>query len=124
MTPRYVSGAAARLALRAGDAGSPRARRCTLRAAVARETHPAALRAILCLLTGGGRISVHLLNDLPSSRLVCDTHHKDTPSTHCYKHHRFPAEIISHAVSLYFCFCLSRRDVEELLFARGYCQEM
>jgi putative transposase len=36
-----------------------------------------------------------------------------------YKNHRFPAEIISHAVWLYFRFCLSYRDVEELLFERG-----
>ena len=36
-------------------------------------------------------------------------------STNPYKHHRFPAEIISHAVWLYFRFCLSFRDVEELL---------
>src|ERR687885_1535662 len=36
-----------------------------------------------------------------------------------YKHHRFPAEIISHGVWLYFRFCLSYRDVEELLFVRG-----
>jgi putative transposase len=36
-----------------------------------------------------------------------------------YKNHRFPAEIISHSVWLYFRFCLSHRDVEELLFARG-----
>jgi putative transposase len=36
-----------------------------------------------------------------------------------YKHHRCPAEIISHAVWLYFRFCLSYRDVEELLFACG-----
>ena len=36
-----------------------------------------------------------------------------------YKHHRFPGEIISHAVWLYFRFPLSHRDVEELLFARG-----
>ena len=36
-----------------------------------------------------------------------------------YKNHRFPAEIISRAVWLYFRFCLSYRDVEELLFARG-----
>jgi putative transposase len=43
----------------------------------------------------------------------------NTPSTNCYKHHRFPAEIISHGVWLYFRFCLSYRDVEELLFARG-----
>jgi putative transposase len=38
---------------------------------------------------------------------------------HSYKHHRFPAEIISHGVWLYFRFCLSYRDVEELLFVRG-----
>src|SRR5262245_55779311 len=36
-----------------------------------------------------------------------------------YKHHRIPAEIISHAVWLYFRFCLSYRDVEELVFERG-----
>jgi putative transposase len=36
-----------------------------------------------------------------------------------YKRHRFPGEIISHGVWLYFRFCLSYRDVEELLFARG-----
>jgi putative transposase len=36
-----------------------------------------------------------------------------------YKNHRLPAEIISHGVWLYFRFCLSYRDVEELLFARG-----
>lgn len=36
-----------------------------------------------------------------------------------YTHHRFPAEIISHGVWLSFRFCLSYRDVEERLFARG-----
>jgi putative transposase len=36
-----------------------------------------------------------------------------------YKHHRFPVAIISHAVWLYFRFCLSFRDVEELLLERG-----
>ena len=41
--------------------------------------------------------------------------HTSAP-THPYKHHRFPAEIISHGVWLYFPFCLSYRDVEELLF--------
>src|SRR5919106_1321958 len=40
-------------------------------------------------------------------------------STPTYKNHRFPPEIISHSVWLYFRFCLSYRDVEELLFARG-----
>jgi putative transposase len=38
---------------------------------------------------------------------------------HSYTHHRFPAKIISHGVWLYFRFCLSYRDVEELLFVRG-----
>ena len=40
------------------------------------------------------------------------------PASH-YKTHRFPVEIISHAVWLYFRFCLSFRDVEEILLARG-----
>ncbi len=39
-----------------------------------------------------------------------------TPSYHGY---RFPSEIISHAVWLYYRFCLSFRDVEDLLAARG-----
>jgi len=33
--------------------------------------------------------------------------------------HRFPGEIISHGVWLYYRFTLSYRDVEELLFERG-----
>lgn len=36
-----------------------------------------------------------------------------------FKRHRFPAEIIRHAVWLYFRFSLSFRDVEELLAVRG-----
>ncbi len=36
-----------------------------------------------------------------------------------YTGYRFPAEIISHAVWLYFRFSLSYRDVEELMAARG-----
>jgi putative transposase len=43
----------------------------------------------------------------------------NTLSINRYKNRRFPIEIISHAVWLYFRFCLSSRDVEELLFARG-----
>jgi putative transposase len=35
-----------------------------------------------------------------------------------YYGHRFPAEIISHAVWLYHRFCLSFRDVEDLLAER------
>ena len=41
-----------------------------------------------------------------------------TPATP-YKNPRFPTEIISHAVWLYFRFCLSFRDVKELLFDHG-----
>ena len=40
-------------------------------------------------------------------------------STNPYAGHRYPAEIISHAVWLYFRFALSFRDIEELLAARG-----
>ncbi len=39
-----------------------------------------------------------------------------TPS---YQRHRFPSEIISHAVWLYHRVCLSFREVEELLAERG-----
>ena len=62
---------------------------------------------------------VNLLSGLPDVHLLCDTHPMSTPSANRYKHHRFPGEIISHGVWLYFRFCLSYRDVEELLFARG-----
>jgi putative transposase len=56
----------------------------------------------------------------PYTYLVCHTHRMSIPSSNRYKHHRFPAEIISHGVWLYFRFCLSYRDVQELLlFARG-----
>jgi putative transposase len=41
------------------------------------------------------------------------------PTTNPYKRHRFPAETISHSVWLYFRFCLSYRDVEELMAERG-----
>ena len=41
------------------------------------------------------------------------------PPTTLYKRHRFQAEIISHCVWLYFRFCLSYRDVEELMAERG-----
>ena len=40
-------------------------------------------------------------------------------STTRYKRHRFPAEIIAHAVWLYYRFPLSLRDVEDLLSERG-----
>jgi putative transposase len=42
-----------------------------------------------------------------------------TPVSPSYAGHRFPAEIISHAVWLYFRFPLSLRMIEEMLAARG-----
>jgi transposase-like protein len=36
-----------------------------------------------------------------------------------YSRHRFPPELIRHAVWLYLRFTLSYRDVEELLAERG-----
>jgi putative transposase len=36
-----------------------------------------------------------------------------------YKRHRFPAQIIAHAVWLYYRFPLSLRHVEEMLLERG-----
>src|SRR5918912_2989966 len=42
-----------------------------------------------------------------------------TPAPPSYAGYRFPAEIISHAVWLYFRFPLSLRHVDEILAARG-----
>ena len=42
-----------------------------------------------------------------------------TSARACYAGYRFPAEIIGHAVWLYFRFPLGLRMVEELLAARG-----
>ena len=42
-----------------------------------------------------------------------------TPDLATYPGHRFPAEIISHAVWLYHVFSLSLRDVELILAERG-----
>ena len=42
-----------------------------------------------------------------------------TDSSPTYTGYRFPAEIISHVVWLYYRFSLSYRDVEELMAARG-----
>jgi putative transposase len=36
-----------------------------------------------------------------------------------YKRHRFPPDIISYAVWLYYKFNLSHRDIEDLLAERG-----
>jgi len=51
---------------------------------------------------------------------VCDTQGmKEQARIPSYKRHRFPPEIIAHAVWRYFRFALSYRDVEELLAERG-----
>jgi putative transposase len=42
----------------------------------------------------------------------------EAPHVH-FRRHRFPAEIIAHAVRLYYRFPLSFRDVEDLLAERG-----
>jgi hypothetical protein len=63
---------------------------------------------------------VKLTVPLLISRLVWHTRPMHTsPTTNPYKHHRFPAELISHCVWLYFRLCLSYRDVEGLMAERG-----
>jgi hypothetical protein len=47
---------------------------------------------------------------LVSTRLGCDPRLMRTLLTNRDKNHRFPAEIISHDIWLYFRFCLSYRD--------------
>jgi putative transposase len=42
-----------------------------------------------------------------------------SPTPDLYKRHRFPVEIISHCIWLYYRFSLSYRDVEELMAERG-----
>ena len=60
------------------------------------------------------------VDNLFDAQLVCQSYGIDSPLVATkYKNHRFPVEIISHAVWLYFRFCLSFRDVEELLLERG-----
>jgi putative transposase len=41
------------------------------------------------------------------------------PASNPDKRHRFPAEVISHSVWLYYRFSLSCRDVEALMAERG-----
>ncbi len=44
---------------------------------------------------------------------------KTTTPALSYKRHRYPSEIMSHAIWLYYRFSMSFRDVEELMTARG-----
>jgi hypothetical protein len=51
---------------------------------------------------------------------VSPTRHLNTrPIINPYKRHRFSVEIIGHGVWLYFRFCLSYRDIEEMMAARA-----
>lgn len=43
----------------------------------------------------------------------------DNPRMNIYKRHRYPPEIISYVVWLYYRFNLSHRDIEDLLAERG-----
>ena len=43
----------------------------------------------------------------------------DTLPTDTFKRHRFPPDIIRHAVCLYYRFNLCHRDIEDLLAERG-----
>jgi len=53
--------------------------------------------------------------------VVCSDAAMSQPSTRpeLYKGHRFPPEIISHCVWLYYRFGVSLRDVSEMMLARG-----
>lgn len=44
---------------------------------------------------------------------------RHTARMRLYHRHRFPADIISHCVWLYFRFAVSFRDIEEMLAMRG-----
>ena len=57
---------------------------------------------------------------MPSCRMTAPVYNRPiTPaSAALYKGHRFPADIIAHAVWLYFRFPLSYRQVEDILAAR------
>ena len=50
---------------------------------------------------------------------MCSNHRKPARPTSPYRNHRFPSEIIGHAVRLYNRFSLSFRNAEELLAERG-----
>lgn len=56
------------------------------------------------------------LSSLP--RLCCNGH-MDNSTAPNYRGYRFPAEIISRCVWLYFRFSLSLRDVQEMMLERG-----
>jgi hypothetical protein len=69
---------------------------------------------------GSWRSIVILTSPLSCSHFVWHTRHMNPPPTaNPYKRHRLPVEILSHCAWLYLRFCLSYRDVEELMAERG-----
>ncbi len=63
--------------------------------------------------------TVKLSRDLPTIGFLCGNGGMPLPTADPYKNHRFPSEIIAHAVWLYHRFSLSFREVEELLAERS-----
>ncbi len=63
--------------------------------------------------------TVNLTRGLPNSGFLCRNKGMSSRSIGLYRNHRFPPEIIAHAVWLYHRFSLSFREVEELLAERG-----
>lgn len=65
------------------------------------------------------QVMLHGVDNLFEGTLVCQCCSMEVSLVgKRYKHHRFPVEIISHAVWLSFRFCFSFRDGEELLLER------
>ncbi len=63
--------------------------------------------------------TVNLSRSLSGIGFVCRNGGMSSRSTGLYKNHRFPPEILSHAVWLYHHFSLSFREGEELLAEHG-----
>src|SRR5207245_2583662 len=75
-------------------------------------------------LPSGGHIArrlQHSVTGIVKTLLVCSDAAMSQPSPRppLYKGYRFPPEIISHCVWLYYRFVVSLRDVSELMLARG-----
>ena len=71
--------------------------------------------------SAGGRVpqACGIVNLLGSHTIWQSCRIDTPPATPKFKNPRFPIGIIGPAVGRYFRFCLSFRDVEELLFERG-----
>ena len=72
----------------------------------------------------GGTVHIHSRHwrgGIVKTFAVCSDAAMSQPSTRptLYKGYRFPPEIISHCVWLYYRFGVSLRDVSELMLARG-----